>query len=579
MSSIVNAVLTGALSLLVKEGRHRLAEKLKDSDATDQKLRSWIIEEFDNVYVKLDAMARSDLGASISFFKEGMVFLNKALDCEANVDTSTSAPSAQMESKEKKMKSPLKETKLSSAGVNTTSLVEQLRKIDVTKLDKSGKVALRDAKKRFDDARRKATEAFNNEDLTPSDRILATGMRLMATILEKAENPSDSLAACRSGLEELHLTPFVRENFKAELTGGVKAKFQTDERRQIISSVCQVNRIIYGVFVILGEKQMLFLWPCLQIGNEEVDPLRDSRVAKTLRKLDMGDCCVAWSFGHEGQKRLKSATSLATNSTGEFLVADSDDCCIKVFDAKGTFLDSFDLPAEAKASVGNDVTAVATDRDDNIYILVNGHNVVYICVLNNQAKFSHSFKVQSSFRAAKRVMVKDDHLFVQGRPGLSPTFLQEYVAVCKRDGTYIGDISEQTLARFQDITAVDDGRIMVLALDSVYVYADVTADHDVDDLFFRRVSRFLRKFPVVPDAKAITFHWATGHVIIASQTSQRSQVLLYSKDGDFERGIDIALGKRDLITAATVTTDGRICVLVSTHSSEDCDCTSKVFVL
>ena len=524
---------------------------------------------------KLDDMAWSELGASISFFKDGVVFLNKAMDFEASVDTSSSALSAQVGSEEKMVKSPLKETELSLAGVITTSLVEELRKLQLTNLDKSGKEALFDAKKRFDDARRKATEAFNNKVLTPCDRILAMAMRLMATILEKAENPANSLAACRSGLKELHSTPFVRENFKVKLTGGVKAYLTKGKRNEIICLVCQVNRIIHDVSVIVGEKQMLFLLPCIEIGNEKVDPLRDSRVVKTLCKLNMGNCSVAWSFGQEAQKRLKSARSLATNSLGEFLVVDSADRRIKVFDATGTFLHSFGLPAEVKASVGQDISAVATDRDDNIYILVNGYDrSVHIYVFNKQAQFSHSFKVQSPFHA-QRVMVKDDRLFIPGIPLTFPSCtgkLQEYVLVYKRDGTVIGYISEQTLARIRDITAVDDGRIMMLNADScVYVFADVTTDH----------SRFLRKFPVASDAKAIAFHWATGHVIIASQTRERSQVLLYSKDGDFERGIDIGLGKRDLITAATVTTDGRICVLVSKYALEDwaSTVTSKVFVL
>ena len=497
------------------------------------------------------------------------------MDFEASADTSTSALSAQMGSEGKKMKSPLKETELSSAGVNATSLVEELRKLDLTNLDESGKEALFEAKERFDEARRKATQAFNNKAMTPCDRILAMAVRLMAATLKKAENPSNSLEVCRSGLKELHLAPFVRENFKVKLTGSVKINLAKGKRREIICSVCQVNRIIHDVSVIVGEKQMLFLWPCIEIGNEKVDPLRDSSVAKTLRKLNMGNCSVAWSFGQEEQKRLKSARRFATNSLGEYLVVDSTDRPIKVFDPTGTFQHSFDLPAEAKASVGHDISAVATDRDGNIYILVNGYNRrVYIYVLNNQAKLLHSFEVQSSFHA-QRIIVKDDHLFVPGIPLTFPTCtvkLQEYVLAYKRYGTLIGYISEQTLARIRDLTAVDDDRIVVLNADScVYVFADVTADH----------SRFLRKFPVVPDAKAIAFHWATGHVIIASQTPERSQVLLYSKDGDFESGIDIALGKRDLITAATVTFDGRICVMVSKYSLEDwaCTVTSKVFVL
>ena len=692
MASIVTAVLTGTLGLLVKKGRKKLAEKLKDGDAAEQQLRSWIIEEFDNVNSKLDAMARSDLGASISFFKEGVVFLNKAMDFEASADTSTSAHSAKMGNEEKKMESPLKETEVPSAGVNTTSLVEEMRKLDLTNLDESGKEALFDAKKRFDDARREATKAFNNEALTPSDRILAMTVRLMATVLEKAENPANSLAACRSGLEELHLTPFVRENFKVELTRGVKAMVKMDERGQIISSVCQINRIIYDVSVIVGEKEMLFLWPCIEIGNEKIDPLRDSRVAQTLRQLDMGDCSVAWSFGlqeadacnpkiatnslgqflvidsfdrckvfdakgtflysfglpaeaedscsrariiavatdrddniyavvngyedrkkpvsymyvfnkqthfshkflvsHEfSAKRLMGDCSvawsfglqeedacnpkIATNSLGQFLVIDSFDRC-KVFDAKGTFLYSFGLPAEAEDSCSRArIIAVATDRDDNIYAVVNGYEdrkkpVSYMYVFNKQTHFSHKFLVSHEF-SAKRLMVKDDHLLVPGEfdPGTIVSAkrtcdfeLVEYITVYKKDGTHIGYVSEQTLAGIQDVTAVDDGRIMVLNYDScVYVFADVTTDHGVDHLYNPRASRFLRKFPVVPEARAIAFHWATGHVIIASEISEtRSQVLLYSKEGNLERNIDIALEMEDWIGAAAVTTDGRICV-------------------
>lgn len=69
---------------------------------------------------------------------------------------------------------------------------------------------------------------------------------------------------------------------------------------------------------------------------------------------------------------------------------------------------------------------------------------------------------------------------------------------------------------------------------------------------------------MAPKAKAIAFHWATGYVIIASQSPEESsQVLLYSKDGDFERSIDIGLEKNHSISAVTVTTDGRICVLIT----------------
>lgn len=552
MSAIVKAVLTGTLGLLLKKSRQSLAEKLKDGDATDQQLRSWIIEEFDNVNSKLDAIARRELKASLSFFKEGVVFLNKVMDSEASAVKTSMGKSAE-------------ETELSaSAGVNTTSLVEGLRKLHVTNLDESAKKTLFDAKKRFDDARREATKAFNNDALPRFDRILAIAIRLMATILEKTENPADSLAACRSGLEELHSTPFVRENFKVELTGGVKARLNSDERRQIILSVCRVNRIIHDVSVIVGEIGMLFNWPCIEIVNERVDPLRDSRVGEALSKLEMGDCSVTWSVATK-------AISVATNSCGQFIVVDQYDCCA-VLDAMGTFLYSFDLPAEVLTGyLRYKIRAVATDNDDNIYLCVEtdidnlwGRDF-QICVFKNHARahFSHRFFVRN-FEAVG-VTVVGDHVIVPGHTlmGPSPCVQQDhYIVVYKRNGTLVGYISDQKLKRIQDITAVNDGRIMVLdKSSSVLVFAEVTGDYGFDQLQNLCASCLLQDFSVTHKAHAIAFHPATEHVIIVSRTTEeRTQVLLYSKNGDFERGIDIALEKQDLIWAAVVTADGRICV-------------------
>ena len=81
-------------------------------------------------------------------------------------------------------------------------------------------------RKRFDDARRKATEAFNNEVLTPLDRILAMGVRLMATVLEKVDNPVSALDACISGLNEPHSMRFVTENFSVELEKRYQVKIE-----------------------------------------------------------------------------------------------------------------------------------------------------------------------------------------------------------------------------------------------------------------------------------------------------------------------------------------------------------------
>ena len=420
-------------------------------------------------------------------------------------------------------------------------------------------------KKRFQTQRRDsqsnarcaATEAFNNEALTPCDRILAMAVRLMATILEKVENPGSVLEVCRSGLEELHLTRMVQENFKAEVNKAlkVKLKMNSDERREIISLVCHINRIIYDVTLLMGKNEDLFLLPCVDIGDEKVDPLRDVRVAKTLRKVKMDDCCVAWSFDQFGGR-------IATNTDKQFLIAHYDK--VRVYDATGTFLNSFGLPADRyqDESLSRHIIAVATDRADDTYVLVQENSSFglrsCIYVFNKKASFRYKFSAESTFRATTMIL-RDNHLFIPGRffSGHSRSLrddLGEYVVVCKTDGKRVGDFSTRYI---QDITADDNGNIMVLDRSScVSVFADITTRNDGDD-----EPKHVNKFEVAPSAVAIAFHWTTGNVITVSQTpDDRSKVLLYSKEGKLERSIDIELEKGDDIEAVTVTMDGSICV-------------------
>ena len=95
----------------------------------------------------------------------------------------------------------------------------------------------------------------------------------------------------------------------------------------------------------------LLLWPYIKVDDEKIDPLRDSRVARTLRKQNMDHCCLTRSFSQqegEEQRSLKSATGIATNSLGQLLVIDKVDGVIKVFDTTGRFLSSLSVPAPQK---------------------------------------------------------------------------------------------------------------------------------------------------------------------------------------------------------------------------------------
>ena len=267
MSSLITAVFKATIGLLVNKGRDKLAEKLNEGDVTDQKFRGLIVREIDEIKSKLDGLARKDLLASISLFKEGIELLYEVFE------------SARSSSEHREI------TAAATVGAEQFDIAKEIRKLELSSLDESATRKLGSAKKRFAEARLEAIKAFSNEALKLPDRLLAMQYRLMATILETVDNPSDALAACRVCLDELHQVPAVKEYFKVELEEGLRlrARFNKDERRQIIFSVCHANRVIYDVMNMLGSVKRWTL-PYVETGKEKVDPLRDERVVKALKK-------------------------------------------------------------------------------------------------------------------------------------------------------------------------------------------------------------------------------------------------------------------------------------------------------
>ena len=144
MSSIVTAVFKATIGLLVDKGRDKAAERLKEGDVTEQKFRSVIVREIDDVKSKLDGLSRKDLLASISFFEEGIELLYKVFD-------------------KARCRSEGGELPVQEACAEAFALAQEMRNVELTGLDESATRALANAKKRFEDARREATRAFKNE--------------------------------------------------------------------------------------------------------------------------------------------------------------------------------------------------------------------------------------------------------------------------------------------------------------------------------------------------------------------------------------------------------------------------------
>ena len=67
----------------------------------------------------------------------------------------------------------------------------------------------------------------------------------------------------------------------------------------------------------------LLLWPCIDTGEDKIDPLRDCRVVEVLRDADVEEFCITplelGAYGEEKHK-LRLPCIMTTNTRGEILV-------------------------------------------------------------------------------------------------------------------------------------------------------------------------------------------------------------------------------------------------------------------
>ena len=556
MSSLITAVFKATIGLLVNKGRDKLAEKLNEGDVTDQKFRGLIVREIDEIKSKLDGLARKDLKTSISLFKEGIELLYEVFE--------SARPSSEHRTK----------TAAATACVEEFDIAKEMRKLELSALDESATRKLGRAKKKFELAHLRATDAFNNEALELPDRLLAMQYRLMATILETVDNPSDALAACRVCLDELHQVPAVKEYFKVELEEGLRlrALFNKDERRQIIFSVCHANRVIYDVMSMLGSVKRWTL-PYIETGKEKVDPLRNERVIKILTKQGKEHCCVTpWSLGQEGEEehKLKSPCRIATNAKGEFLIADNGDKTVKVFDSTGKFEFRFN-PQTDDADTELVILDVTTaGEDDKIYLLVGREKPGAeelereVQVFNKTGDLQHKFPVRrggwNDSLTVSSGKQRGKILLLTGDDDLD----DDVVDIHEPSGEFVCSFGGGVFKNATDITATCDGRVMIVDRGDYSLYIFDVEGHQ------------LGKFNIKHERDSyyrIACHPASDHVVLAGYElgTRRLKLVIYTVNGEFVRRIQLDEKVPFLygIMGITVTVEGHIAVAFHRIADED----------
>jgi len=567
--NIYSILANAAISLVINTFRDMVAANLKEGDIADLNLRRLIVRELDDIRSKLVGLARKDLLTSISFFKEGIVILYETFEKAKRECAAQPVGTASLQSS------------IAAAGVKTVSITKSLKNLRLSDLEEKEREALVVAKKRFEDARRKATEAFSNEDLKPADRILAMKVRVMGTILENLDNPTIALEACRVCLEELHALPVIQKSFRAELTAGFKSRFSKDERIEFLTDVCRISRVIHDVTQLVGSDNKGFLiLPCIDVEAQKIDPLRDARISRILGAKGI-NFNLRWSFGQKGkeEQKLKSVKGISTNSKEQFFVGDSwyEDHNVKVFDSDGDFVYSQFCGDEDGITNVSGILDVASDQDDNVYVLTNLENksswreFCVVCVFGKQHRQRHRrFDLNNGFKG-RALTVEDNsgQIFVLGR------YWRDYenvntVCVYDNNGNFIFNFVVQEMTCFVLDIAASKNCILVLTADSVHVY-------NVQGVLQQKWSKMPEKLGLTNGSCQIAkkFHSAGEHVFIVANIGVSEDqnsvycVSIFTKGGELVYSIHLDLYSADItIAGITVTKNGRIVIAYNSEADE-----------
>ena len=546
MSAIISAVFKATIGLIVDKGRDVAAERMKEGDVADQKFRSLIVRDLKEIHYKLDALSQKDLNAAIDFFETGLGCLYKAVDTMRSANVSLGAAKVSKRNEEEKVE----EITLPSDTDPGKAIVlaDGIRNIQLTELDETTRSLLSDAQESFRLAVEYTTHACNNEALSTFDRITAIRYRFMAAMLKSAAETvrttgdlkstlQKALPQCEQCLKKLNSLPAVQNSFRVELNKGVlniRVRFGKDERMQIISTVCQVNRAIYDAMQKADKAVNVHVlkWPGVDIGEDQVDPLRDVRVLQVLEGVKMAHYCITVGSFDLGLRPL--FWRMAANTLGQFLIADSWRT-VHVYDNNGMFQFSFNPQTDdAKTEIQKIYDLVTEDVSENIYLLVrlrrpwpNGWDEE-VQVFNKNANLEYKFPVR--YALMNRLLVSGSKLLI----------LSSWEAdVYNQNGDFVRSFEffksggDRALT---NCTATHDGHILIMHdkggysdFFSVYVF---TAEG-------QEIAKFKSGVGFGLDFMHFSPRSAGEHVVIAGYDGEYGIIVveIYTLDGNFVRRI------------------------------------------
>lgn len=239
----------------------------------------------------------------------------------------------------------------------------------------------------------------------------------------------------------------------------------------------------------------------------------------------------------------------------------ADNCAIKVFDASGKFMLSL-------SSAFDGIRDVATDQDDNIYVMTFSSLII---VFDKEGNLDTRFfgvrpieyrGISVTVNGNQKVFVLMKH-FQNGKA-------RYRVAVHQADGTIVKYFSVFQFGRKPTcITCGSENRVMVWNSDESYNYGNCHLidffDAEGDHLSYLR----FHDSSLLP-VRVMAFHLSTEHFLIPSLNHDGAlNIEIYTKD-DLEhvRNLRIEIYNIFSVSGITVTADGRIVVLCTTKETQ-----------
>ena len=387
MSSIITAILSSTAGFLWSKARDSTAEKLRDGDVTDAKIREIVVRELDDIKKKLEGLSRKDLLSSCTLLQEGVDLLYLSL---RKLNLQQQALTTETEDDGAK-------TSAMTTGVESEILNEVMKlSCAMEKLKLNADSECEKAKKRFEDARLKANDAFSNEALSLKDKIFAVELRMVSEILECLDNPEIAITGCLSFLKKLHSLPAIQEVFNVYMNKGVKALINKAERVDTVKSIMLINYVLFKYVSKFGSTYAFVpAWPTIELTERSFNPILHWQEISTRKS--MGDKLPQHPNGLKLNIENNLYFQVAVNGNGD-VVALRYSISVIVISKTGEKKE-VELPATYRECeiVRQDNLGIAVDKNNNIYFAqwlktrkVNGDEessyVLYILDANYNVK-------------------------------------------------------------------------------------------------------------------------------------------------------------------------------------------------